>query len=56
MKWILALTLSWWYDLYPDMGTRPTLGGDVLQRDNEPICLFTAIECDGIPSIYLIEM
>jgi len=22
--------------------------------ENEPICLFTAIECDGIPSIYLI--
>ena len=25
MKWILALTLSWWCDLYPDRGTRPTL-------------------------------
>jgi hypothetical protein len=56
MKSILALTLSWWCDLYPDRGTRLTHGGDVLVlwRDNEPICLFTAIECDGIPSIYLI--
>jgi hypothetical protein len=57
MKWILDLTLSWWCDLYPGRGTRPTHGGDVLlrlRRDNEPICLFTAIECDWIPSIYLI--
>jgi hypothetical protein len=23
MKWILALTLSWWCDLYPVRGTRP---------------------------------
>ncbi len=41
-------------DLYPDRGTRPTHGGDVLRTDNEHICLFTAIECDGIPSIYII--
>ena len=34
MKWILALTLSWWCDLYPDRGTRPGHGGDVLWTDN----------------------
>ena len=33
MKWILALTLSWWCDLYPDRGTRPAHGGDVLWRE-----------------------
>ena len=33
-------------DLYPDRGTRPGHGSDILWTDNIPIGLFTAIECD----------
>jgi hypothetical protein len=46
MKWILALTLSWWCDLYPVRGSRPGRGSDILWTDNVPIGLFTAIESD----------
>jgi hypothetical protein len=47
MKWIIALTLSWWCDLYPSVrGTRTRPGLDMDWTDKVPIGLFTAIECD----------